>query len=131
MAEKKPLGITLITLYNAVFAVMFVPAGCVTTFAAGLPEAPQSIGVVGLLTLMYGVFLAASVYGLWTLQDWGRVVTIWLNIICLPLAALSIFGLIPYSTVSIGNTVLCLVGVALSIWIVLYLRNEEVQYLFD
>lgn len=131
MADKKPLGITLIALYNAMFAVMFLPAGCVATFASGMPEVPQHTGLVGLFTLGFGVLLAATVYGLWTLQDWGRNITIWLNIICLPVGVLSIFGLFPYSKVSMSNTIFNVVCIALSLWIILYLRSEEVQARFD
>lgn len=131
MSKKKPLGITLITLYNAVFAVMFLPVGCMATVATGIPEMPQYTGLIGLFYLGFGLLLAATVYGLWTLQDWGRVVTIWLNIVCLPMAVLAIFGLFPYAKVSLGNTVFNLIYIALAIWMIKYLRSEDIHILFD
>lgn len=131
MSKKKPLGITLITLYNAVFAVMFLPVGCMATVATGIPEMPQYTGLIGLFYLGFGLLLAAAVYGLWTLQDWGRVVTIWLNIVCLPMAVLAIFGLFPYAKVSLGNTAINLAYIALAIWMIKYLRGENITALFS
>jgi uncharacterized membrane protein (DUF2068 family) len=131
MARTKPLGITLIALYNAVFAVMFLPIGCMTTLAAGIPNVPQYTGLIGFFFLGFGVLLAATVYGLWTLQDWGRSLTAWMNIISLPLAGLSIFGLFPGTQVSMSNTIVDVVCIALAIWIIQYLMSNPIKALFQ
>lgn len=131
MARTKPLGITLIALYNAVFAVMFLPIGCMTTLAAGVPNMPQYTGLIGFFFLGFGVLLAATVYGLWTLQDWGRSLTAWMNIISLPMAGLSIFGLFPGTQASTANTITNMVCIALGVWIIQYLMSGRIKALFQ
>lgn len=131
MAQAKPLGITLIALYNAVFAVMFLPIGCMTTMASGMPNMPQYTSLIGFFFLGFGVLLAATVYGLWTLQDWGRSLTAWMNIICLPIAALSIFGIFPGAQVSTSNTIMNVICIALGIWIIQYLMSDRIKALFQ
>lgn len=129
--SSKPLGLTLIALYSAFNALILLPAGC----AAGLFGQVQGVGIIASILssvfILVGLLSCSVVYGLWTLQEWGRSLAYWLYLISVPLGFLAIFPPMAGPKISAGNTIFQLVGIAVDLTIILYLMKPEVKGLFS
>jgi len=128
--RNKPLGVTLIALYSALAALMLVPVGCTATLVGQAPGVGGFTSTLGYLFSLLGLLSCAVVYGLWTLQDWGRSLAYWLYLVSVPLGVIAIFPPLAGQTTSAGNTVFQLVGVAIDLFIVVYLAKPQVKELF-
>ncbi len=131
MQNRKTIGIVLTAIYNAIGGLLLALGGVLLMLAAGLPEAPSWAPLLGFIFLLLGCLFLAAVYGLWSLQTWGLNLTFWLYIIAIPLGIISIFPIFPGQTMSVGNTILQLVGIALDILIIYYLSQSNVKRLFQ
>src|SRR5688500_11785197 len=127
--KSKPAGIVLIAIWSAVCGLASVPIGCSLSFLAGVPEA-AALSVVGMLICALGVLFLASVYGLWTLQPWGRTFSWWLYLACIPLGLAAIFPMFPGQQMSVGNTLLQLLGIGIDVAVLFYLAKPTVRALF-
>ena len=94
------------------------------------PGASLYFTVMGPIAMTVGLLLLAAGYGVWTLQEWGRNLTLWLCAISIPLGIISILPIWPGQRMTIGNTVLQIVGVAVNVLIILYLIKPEIKTLF-
>ncbi len=128
---SKPLGIVLIALYSGIAGLLAVPAGCTSMVASGLPGIGATYSILSFLFMGYGVALLAATYGLWTIQPWGRDFAWWLYVAAIPLGVLFIFPVFPGQMMSLGNTILQLIGIALDVWIISYLGQPGVESLFE
>ena len=70
--RTKPLGLTLIALYSALNALILVPTGCTISLFSQVQGVGVFASILGYVTISVGLLSCASVYGLWTLQEWGR-----------------------------------------------------------
>ena len=129
--NKKPIGLTLIAVYSAFSGFFSLVGGGLLLLASAIPDMPAWITIVSLITTISGVLLLASVYGVWTLQSWGLNLTFWLYVVYIPLGILSIFPIYPDSEMTVGNTVLQLVGISASVLILMYLNKNQTKTLFN
>lgn len=129
--NKKPLGLTATAIYSGFSGLIYLPIGFLLLLASQAPEGGGLFTAVGVLMCVLGVFMLACVYGLWSLQAWGRVLALWLSGISILLGAVSIFPIWPDQQFSIANAVLQLVGIGIAILIMTYLSKFHVKALFD
>lgn len=109
---------------------MFVPVGSTATLVGQAPGVGGFISILGYLFSLLGLLSCAVVYGLWTLQDWGRSLAYWLYLVSVPLGVIAIFPPLAGQTATAGNTVFQLVGVAIDLFIIVYLTKPQVKELF-
>lgn len=86
---------------------------------------------VGILFCILGVALLAVTYGLWSLQELGRKVMFWLSGAFIPLGVVSIFPVWPGQEITMGNTVLQVVGIGVSGLIMFYVSRSRIKTLFE
>lgn len=129
--RAKPLGITLIALYSALGALMLVPIGCTASLMGQTPGVSGFVGILGYLFTLVGLLSCAAVYGLWTLQEWGRSLAYWLYLASIPLGLIAIFPPLAGPKATVGNTVYQLVTIAIDLLILVYLSKHEVIELFS
>ena len=129
--KKKPFGIIAIAVYAAFSGVILLPSGLFLLLAG---QTPGSTGLIltlyGVLACVLGVVLFASIFGLSSLQEWGRQSMFWVSLISIPLGVVSIFPILPNQQFTTGNTVLQLVGIGISLLILHYLTRTHVKALF-
>ena len=128
--RSKPLGITLIVLYSALSALMLIPAGCTITLFSQVPGVGGFAAMLGYVSSLLGLLSCAVVYGLWTLQEWGRSLAYWLYVVSIPLGVIAIFPPLAGPTATAGNTIFQLVAIAVDLLIVIYLTKQQVRDLF-
>jgi FtsH-binding integral membrane protein len=129
--NKKPLGITAATIYAALSGLIYFPVGLVLLLASQVPDSSSLYTAGGMLMCVLGVFMLASVYGLWSLQEWGRVLAIWLSGTSVVLGGISIFPIWPNQQFTVANAALQLVGIGISALIIAYLTRQPIKGLFD
>lgn len=129
--NKKPLGITLIVLYSALSAIMLIPAGCTTSLISGVPGVSGFYGLLGYAFLILGVLSLAVVYGLWTLQEWGRSLAFWLALASIPLGVIAAF--IPPDGLgrTPGSVVTQIIGIVINLVIISYVTRRDVKEIFQ
>ena len=125
---QRPLGIVLTALYSAASAVLSVVVSLLGFIGAGLVSQASAgwVGLLGTAALILGIASAASAYGLWTRQSWAPRVTLYIYAVSIVLGVLALF----YDQ-SPGNIVVQLVGIAIAMLIVVYIRRPEVVALFS
>jgi hypothetical protein len=128
---KKPFGITATAVYSAFWGVIDLPIGLLLLFASAFPKGTILFASLGTLAIVLGVFLLASVYGLWSLQEWGRKLTIWLYGISIILGIIAIFPVMPNQQFTIANLILQLAGIGIAILIMIYLSKPHIKALFE
>ncbi len=128
--KSKPIGLVLISIYGAFSGVLTLFLGAVILLFSSIPDMPAWLTVVSLISTLLGITLLASIYGLWTLQSWGGSLTYWIYMLSIPLAIISIFPIYPDSEFTIGNTILQLCGIAVAIFVLIYIKKPEIQALF-
>lgn len=131
MQNRKPIGIVLIAIYNAIGGLLLAFVGAIYAFASGLPDIPAWIPLLGFILLLLGCLYLAATYGLWSLQAWGLNLTFWLYVIAIPLGIIFMFPMFPGQEMTVGNTILQLVGIGLSILVIYYLSHPNVKGLFQ
>jgi uncharacterized membrane protein (DUF2068 family) len=124
---SRPLGIVLIVLYSALGALLSVLVALLAFGGAAVVgrAAAGWMGLLSLALLAFAVAAAAVAYGLWTRQRWApqlTIVTYWVS------AALGVAGML--MDTSAGNIVLQLVGIAIALVIIRYMRKPEINALF-
>lgn len=97
----------------------------------GMPGIGALPVFVGIIATILGFLLLASVYGLWTIQQWGRSLSFWIYIVEIPLGVLMIFPVFSGMPMNAGNTLLQLVGIAIDLVVIAYLASPEIREFFD
>jgi hypothetical protein len=131
MQNKKTLGVTATAIYSAFSGLIILPIGLLLMFAGEAARGNTLFMLGGIFACFLGIFLLASVYGLWTLQEWGRQLTIWLFGFSILLGLISIFPLWPGQQFTIANTVLQLLGILICVLIIRYLTKERIRDIFN
>lgn len=119
---KKPLGIVLITIYTGFGALL---ALCMGVPAMFLGQAVTQAAFLSIVLIAFGVLAGATTYGLWTLEEWGYKLAKILYVISIPLGVVALL-----SDRSTGNVVMQVVGIAIAVWILVYLFKPETKALF-
>jgi hypothetical protein len=120
--NNKPMGIILLTIYTGISGVLSVISGFLLSFGGRISG---SYPIIGFLLILLSCFEFSAVYGLWRLVFWGYSLAFILYIIAIPLGAVVlVFDL------TVGNAILQLIGIAVNVWILMYLRKPEVKALF-
>lgn len=137
---QRPTGVTVIAvlyfisggIIALVAILLMVGAGAFSTMATqpGMRTLMIGLGTVGAVVLIILGALAIFVgYGLWTQQNWARIVAI-------VLAALGLLGSLPglfaLSTLHVGVVALCfaLVRIGINVLIIWYLLQPDVRQAF-
>lgn len=128
---KKPLGITATAIYSAFSGLIYLPVGLLLLIASQAPGSSSLYMAGGVFMCVLGVFMLAAVYGLWSLQEWGRALSLWLSGISAILGVISIFPIWPHQQFSVSNAVLQLVGIGICAIIVKYLSKQHIKSLFS
>ena len=81
--------------------------------------------------MLLGVLMLASVYGLWSLQDWGRKLTVWLYGISILLGIIAIFPVMPKQHFTAANMIIQLAGIGIAALVVVYLSKLHIKALFE
>jgi len=131
MQNRKPIGIVLIAISNAIGGLLLALIGVLFMLAGGLPDIPAWIPLLGFILLFLRCLYLAATYGLWSLQTWGLNLTFWLYIIAIPLGIIFMFPIFPGQEMTVGNTIHQLVGIGLSILVIYYLSQPNVKSLFQ
>jgi hypothetical protein len=131
MQKRKLIGIVLIAIYDAIVGLLLAFLGAICAFASGIPDIPAWIPLLGFILFLLGCLYLAATYGLWSLQTWGLNLTFWLYVIEIPLGIISMFPIFPGQEMTVGNTILQLVGIGLSILVIYYLSQPNVKRLFQ
>jgi hypothetical protein len=128
--SKKPVGIVLIALYSGFCGLAFVPIGCTSMLVGQTPSGGTMAVMVGIVFVVLGFLLLASVYGLWTIQPWGRNLTSWIYVASIPLGVISIFPVFTGQKMTVGNVLLQLLGIAVDLIVLGYLAKPEIKQMF-
>jgi uncharacterized membrane protein (DUF2068 family) len=128
---KKPLGITATAVYYALSGIIYLPIGLILLFANALPKDGSIFVLGGSLLMVLGVFMLVSVYGLWSLQEWGRKLTKWLSVAAVMFGIVAIFPIMPKQEFTISHTIFQLVGIGIALLIIVYLSKPHIKALFE
>lgn len=90
-------------------------------------NAPASFTLIGLGVLVLGVFLIASVYGLWTFKGWGRNMAKWLYILSIPLTLIGV----SVRESGLSDALFQIFNIAIAVLIVWYLSKANMQVLYE
>ena len=101
------------------------------TLVSGTPGTGALFTIFSFIITAVGILLMASAYGLWTIQPWGKNFSWWLYVISIPLNVIAIFPLLPSQHMSVGNTVLQLLGIVVDVIIIGYLGKPEISGLYE
>jgi uncharacterized membrane protein (DUF2068 family) len=118
-------------VYSAFGGIIILLAGLIMLFAGQVPDGNTFFTLGGIFSTAFGVLLLTAVYGLWSIQDWGRKLAFWLYAVSVPLGIASIFPIWPGQEVTTANTVLQLVGIAVDIVILAYLSKLSIKDLYS
>lgn len=94
---KKPFGITVLALLNAVFSIPVLIGACSLLMISGVKDVPKDADLFGFLGLLFSSLALAIAYGLWTLQDWGRKLEIATSYFGIALYAAQLARLVHFS----------------------------------
>ncbi len=137
---ERPTGVTILAVLAFIFAGLAV-LGALAFFVGGslLSSMTGSSGgmggllaglgaIAGVIILIIAALYAVVGFGLWKLQNWGRI-------LCLILVALgllsSVLGLVKSLTpLHFGLLIWQLVWVAVDVWIITYLLRPHVKQAF-
>lgn len=129
--NKKPLGIIATAIYGGFSGLIYLPVGFLLLLVSQVPDSSILHTAGGIFMCVLGVFMLASVYGLWSLQEWGRVLSLWLSAISIVLGGISIFPIWPNQLFTLANAVLQIVGIGICALIITYLSRQHIKGLFD
>jgi hypothetical protein len=142
----RPTGVVLIAIYHflsalflVLLAISLVVGGSVLAMMAGRDASASVIGGAGIgimvgmvgaaFFLFYAAIAAVAGYGIWTMREWGRILSIVLAIISLlfSLPGLLMMGL--HLHLFFGTY--RLFRIAISILIIWYLMQPQIKVLFQ
>ncbi len=138
---ERPTGVTVLAILAFIFAglcalgslVFFVGGTALSTMSgasAGMGAMLAGLGAIaGVVVLVLAALYAAVGFGLWKLQNWGRI-------LCIIFVALGmLFALAgvarSLSPMHIGILIWQLFWVGLDVWIIMYLLKPHVKQAFS
>ena len=137
----RPTGVSLIAVYHYLAAAFLGLLGCglfvggkVLSMLGGaegivLPRAGFLIGVVGgTIFLVFALVHLLAGYGVWSMQNWGRVLAIILAAVSLVFALPGILMMAMMMHMFLGG--FRIIRVVISVLIIWYLLRPEVKALF-
>jgi uncharacterized membrane protein (DUF2068 family) len=121
---QRPLGIVLVAIGLVVTGVIGVLVG----FVALAVPTPQ-LQLIGFLLVAAGILSFAAAYGLWTFQSWGWSLSLFLQIVSLPLSFVIMAMPPPLGSGGLGPA--DILGIAVTIAIIIYLLIPRVRALYS
>ncbi len=140
---QRPTGVSILAVLEFIGAacmlllglLCFVGGAFIAQILAKTPGmsalAGGAVAVVGVVFLLFAVLYGVTGYGLLTLKNWGRIITMIL------VALGAIFGLLGLVTTvshmagtSIGMLIWQLFWLAVDVWILMYLNKPHVKQAF-
>ncbi len=132
---RKTFGLILTAVWAAVSGVLLVLGSLITLIMLIVSQVPGVDGLIlaaiGLLSLAFGIVFLTATYGLWSVQEWGRRAMFWVSAVSIPWETIGILPIVPGQQVTLGNTVLQIVGIGIACVIMLYLSRSQVKALFN
>ncbi len=132
---KKPLGVVLVGIYDAVFGLMMIGTGLtgamVGQMLAEIPvfllstSDPIAVMALSLALATFGAVALAAAYGMWSLQTWGWRLQ---AIVCLLDLAVSWFSL--WVSPPSAGSLLAIAGLFLDSAVLIYISFPSVQRLY-
>jgi len=116
-----PLGIKLVAAYAVLGVLATLPTGIALLYG----ELTTETIFVGSVSLLFGMLFLAIVYGLLKLKLWGYKLAKTIYSIVIAFGAIALV-----SNLTIGNVIQQGIGLGLAIWIVVYLRKENIKAYF-
>jgi uncharacterized membrane protein (DUF2068 family) len=90
-----------------------------------------AVAVFGVVFILFAILYGVTGFGLWALQNWGRIITMVLTALA---AAFDLLGLVTMvshmSSTGVGTIVWQAVWLAIYIWILMYLNKPHVKKAF-
>lgn len=138
----RPTGVTLIALYHYLAAVILTGFG-VSLFVGGkfismlgggdsgmLPKAGFLIGVVGgVFCLALALLYAIAGFGVWSMREWGRILSIVMAVISLVFAVPGLLLTVMTMHVFFFGG-LRILRIAISVLVIWYLMQPQVKAVF-
>ncbi|MGF1689181.1 hypothetical protein L4C36_21345 [Photobacterium japonica] len=129
--KKKPTGITVIAVYSGFGGILStMGGGGLLVLSSSMHGFPPWILAMAVVSVILGIGLLASVFGFLTLKRWGWSLTNGLYGLSIPMGAASIFPIFPGSEMTVGNTIMQCISIALAVFILVYIRKPHVKPLF-
>ena len=131
-SRAKPFGLVATAVWAGLSGAVLLSVGFLLLVASDAPGMEGILfTVVGVCFSALGVVVFASVYGIWTLQEWGRSLMFWYCVGSIPLGLLvSIAPVFPEQEITTGDKVLHIVDIAIAIAVMWYLTRERIKTLF-
>lgn len=128
--SRKSFGITLTTVYSTFTGGAYLITGWMLLLKAPSENNINALTAFGLMLCILGVFALTSVYGLWSIQEWGRALTIKIAVASMVLSFVSIVPLWPNQEFTIANTVVQVIGIGISVRIINYFSHQRIKDIF-
>ncbi|PCI54480.1 MAG: hypothetical protein COB36_09945 [Alphaproteobacteria bacterium] len=128
--KPKPLGIILVIVYSTITGLLNILLSFSVLAVASIIPIPIFVYLLFVVVFASSIFLLASVYGLWTYQEWGLKLAQVLYAISIPLSIILIFPILPESSMTTFNTVFQLMSVSISFAVLMYLIRLDITYLY-
>lgn len=134
--NAKPAGLIAVICYALLNAMSMIISGLVLIFAVGMvasaePDHSVPLLLLGVVASVLGVALLVTIYGLWTLQEWGRKLMIWICALSIPVGLVAVYSWVPGGSLGTANNLFQWFGIALAVLVIYYLSKEPVRALFQ
>lgn len=131
ISKKKPLGLVATVVYTASTGMLCLLASLLFLLVGQTTGSSGLFISAGVFSCGFGVLALTSVYGLWSLQKWGKKLATGIFYAFIPLGIISIFPIWPKQEFTVANTVLQLIGIGISLLIIWYLSRPHICILFE
>lgn len=140
---QRPTGVSILAVLEFLGAacllilglLCFAGGAMVASFLAKTPGmgaiAGGAVAVIGVVLILFAVLYAVTGYGLWALQNWGRIITMVLAALGAIFGLLGLVGAVSHmGATGMGTLIWQLIWLAFYIWVLMYLNKPHVKKAF-
>jgi hypothetical protein len=122
MRPQRPIGVTIIAIIMFIQGILLLIGGILAFFGIFVPGVGGVFAIVGIITILLGLFILYFASSLWTLRPWAFWATVIIEVINV------VFGLIALFS---GRELVNIFGLILSAIILIYfLADSNVRAAF-